>query len=139
MAIVNRALDPSEQLAEVVGPAPVTNLANGVSLLVGSVPWACTVSEVNQAINGVSGTPLVDFFIRRTSSSGATVFALGISGMVGSTFRTSYSGLAATGSTLLNLAAGDEIYARNVVANSSIEKLIVSFVVQKTQDILSYS
>lgn len=143
MAIVNRSLDTTEQLMavkmEMQFEPGATLFVAGQSLLAGSVDFPVTIVAVNHVVNGISGSPLVDFFVRRATSAGVTAIAIGISGMVGSTFRVGYSGLAATGSTLLNLSAGDQLYVRTTTANAAIEKMSLSVVVQKTQDILSYA
>lgn len=137
MAIVNRDLDASQQvdvLQASKANVPVTSL-----VILGVAPYPCTIQSVKYAAAGCSGSPVWTF---GKQSIGTTV-AIGISGMVlqnvGTSGSVGFSGLAAAGSTLLNLAAGDVLYAVSSGANTAVLDIMVEIALKKTQDIVSYN
>jgi hypothetical protein len=70
-------------------------------------------------------------------------YAISISTMIlnnpGTSGPQGFSGLAAAGSTLLNLQNGDVLGFVTSVANTATRNLILELVVQKTQDIVAYN
>lgn len=138
MAIVNRDVDASQQ-NEVVqvhkSTIPVTTL---VGLFI--APFPCTIQTLKYAAVGLSGSPIWTF--GKQSMAGSTV-AIGISGLVvqavGTSGAVNFSGLAASGSTLLNLAMGDYLYCVTSGANTALTDMVMEIVVKKTQDIVSYN
>jgi hypothetical protein len=111
------------------------------------MPYNYTLQSLNAiAPIGVSGAMQLTPLICRPVSGGFTVLAVSISNMVivpGISFNTTngfgYSGLAATGSTLLNGQRGDIIAVTTAGANTAVQMLLVNAVVKKTQDIVSYN
>ncbi len=165
MAITNRDLDTSQQRDWISwnsgglsfgasygapGGIGVGGVATGVTLfLTGQMPYPYVLQSVQALAVGVSGSPQLAFSILRPlASAGMTSIAVSISNMViaqGASFSgygssgpysLGYSGLAATGSTLLLGQRGDIIVASTAVANTACNLLTVNLVVQKVQDIL---
>lgn len=141
MAIVNRDVDVSQQKTTLV--AQVKTVNTGVTMPVAAIPFPCTLQAVRVAAIGVSGSPNWDFLVSRfIAGSGNTVFSIGISNLVVVALGTSglqgHSGLAATGSTLLSLAANDILMINSTGANTNVTDAAVSLVVKKTQDIVSH-
>lgn len=140
MAIVNRDFDASEQ-REVVNYRSNGALVTGTTAYVWVAPFPGTIQSVKSIANGVSGAMAVDILLERFTSGGNTFIAIGISALtlvnMSLSGPQSYSGLAATGSTLLNFQAGDGLVLKTSVANSATTDLMMNIVVKKTQDILS--
>jgi hypothetical protein len=150
MAIVGRDLDVSERKEVFVWMNTKTTDATGVSSVVAQgvsspialVPYPCTIESIRFYAEGVSlamqVAPIVNRFV---VGSGLTSIQLGISNVILQNFSLSgmvgYSGLAATGSTLLSLAANDVLGFQTSVTNSSAKILRIEVAVRKTQDILS--
>jgi len=134
MSIVNRDLHTSEQ-HEVVQVGPVMSQGVSVILPLYIAPYPCILESVRYFAEGVSGTPILSLL--KASGAGFTGTAIGISGIVvqesGTSGIVGFSGLAATGSTLLSLAAGDRIWAVTSGANSASDALLLNIVVKKTR------
>lgn len=136
MAIVNRDLDQSQQreVVDFVWGA----LATGVTVGVWIAPFPCTIQAVRHAAYGISGSPLVALHKMR----GVTPEAIGISSIVLQAMGTSgslgFSGLAATGSTLLNLDRGNVVFAVSSGSNSAVTQLQLSLIVKKIEDIVKH-
>lgn len=144
MAIVKRDLDASEQkdvYSVKVIPGVTNAVFTGLSGSLFQVPYPCTVQSFASAAFGVSNAMQVALTATRFAG-GLTVIQLGISNMVlvnfGISAAVSYSGLAAAGSTLLNLSAGDVIGYATSGTNGAASELVLSVVVKKLQDIVSY-
>lgn len=150
MAIVNRDLDAS-QTKEVIHwmSTPATGISYGLGVgtgvtifISGPMPYPGTVQSAQAVAIGRSGAPELVFSLFRPAN-GNTVVALGISNLVIpnglSAAVTSYSGLAATGSTLLNFQRGDMFMVTTAGANTACTNLVVSMVVKKTQDIVTHN
>lgn len=136
MAIVNRDLDGSEQHVEVT--AHLGAVATGTTAFLFHAPWPCTLKYVRAAAQGVSNAMQVAFEKLSIGSSG---IPMGISNLVLQNYSVSgsvaYSGLAAAGATVLKLSAGDVIKGVTSVANGNATDLVLTMVLQKTQDIVS--
>ena len=166
MAILNRDLDSSAQRDWISwssqglsfgasygapGGLGVGGVATGITLLLtGPMPYPYVLQSANTLAVGVSGAPQLTFSILRPIVGAAmTAIPVSISNMVicsGQSFLgfgasavgyIGYSGLAATGSTLLLGQRGDIIVASTSVANSACTLLTVNLVVQKVQDLVS--
>lgn len=157
MALINRDKDVSEQKdfltwSSAQGPGTAGGtfgngyVATGATLyLFGPMPYPYTLQSINAiAPIGVSGAMELTPLIFRPVSGGATMIAISISNLVtvkGISFNTTngfgYSGLAATGSTLLNGQRGDVIAVTTAGANTAVAMLLINAVVKKTQDIVS--
>lgn len=139
MAIVNRDLDAS-QTKEVFYFSHAT-LSTGATRWIGLVPYPCTVQSMRATGVGVSNLQIA--LQAQRFAGGNTVIALGISNLALANFGTSgapgYSGLAAAGSTVLNLQAGDILMIETSVANAIATSVILEVVVKKTQDIVSHN
>lgn len=139
MAIINRDLDVS-QTKDVVH-APLGAVATGVTRFLCVVPYPCTLQSVRAAAAGVSNAMQVAFEVIR--GAGSSGIPMGISNMVLQNRSTSgvigFSGLAAVGSSLLSLVAGDVIQAVSSVANGNATDLTLELVLKKTQDIVSHN
>lgn len=141
MAIVNRDLDASQQ-KDVINFRSGAAVATGASLNAAVIAFPCALQSVAAYATGVSNAMQVAFNIQRFAG-GATVIALGVSNLVLVNFGTSgilgFSGLAAPGSTLLNLQQGDVLNLVTSVANGNALDLVVNFVVKKLQDIVAHN
>jgi hypothetical protein len=106
------------------------------------VPFPGVIQSFRSAAVGLSGAPSVLLQVMRGGSGGTTI-ACAISAMIlveiGNTGVIGYSGLAATGSTLLNVQAGDILQFQTGVANTAARGLLLEVVVKKTQDIVSHN
>jgi hypothetical protein len=140
MAVVNRSLDASEQ-KEVVEFCWNSQVSTGATLLVAPLPYPCTVQSMEGGCLGSSGAPEMKLRALRMTSGGATSIILSISNMILAALGTSgplgYSGLAAAGSTLLNLNYKDVLVLEMAAANSAATQGCIEIVVKKTQDIVS--
>jgi hypothetical protein len=141
MAITNRDLDASEQ-KEVFHWRGHTQINTGYTSWIGVVPFPCVVQSARAVAVGVSAAMQVAFQAQRFAA-GNTVIGLGISNLILSNFGTSgclgYSGLAAAGSTLLQLQQGDILMFETAVTNSAASQLALEVVVKKTQDIVAHN
>jgi hypothetical protein len=137
MAVVNRTFDASEQKRPL--SFSYAAVATGLTLQSVLVPYASTLNAVRVAAVGISGTPTLDMRVWRfivgtgvtTIAGGATTLtmqAVGTSGVQAMV-------LAASGSTLLNLQAGDVITMTSGGANSAVAQLSGAVVIQALQDI----
>lgn len=138
MAILNRDLDASQQ-KEVVRMTWPSQVSTGASLLIGILPSLGVIQSMRAVAIGQSGAMEMSLYVAR-NASGYTTFPVGISNLVipgASGGVGGYSGLAAVGSTLLNVLAGDVLVATLAGANSAAAQLSVEIVIKKTQDIVS--
>lgn len=140
MALVNRDKDASEQRVDL--HKALGAVATGATRQLAVIPYPCTLQLVEAAATGVSNAMQIAFQVNRfVVGAGATAIVLGISNLVLQNVGTSgpqgFSGLAAVGSTLLNLAAGDVLQAVSSVSNGNATDLVISCVLKRTQDIVS--
>mgnify|MGYP007027866142 FL=1 len=140
MAIVNRDKDASEQ-KDVINVS-LGALATSVTKQVAVLPYPCTLVGLRASALGVSNAMQVAMQVNRfIAGTGATAINLGISNLVlvnvGTSGVQGFSGLAAVGSTLLALQAGDVLQVVTSVANGNTTDLCMNFIVKKTQDIVS--
>ncbi len=137
MAITNRSLDVSEKNRVIWANYGLT--VTSKVLNVAMIPYPCTLQAARLAVKGVSNSPTyqlkVDRFIvgagTTTIAGGATTLtplAIGTSGI--SSFV-----LAAAGSSFLSLQTGDVVTVTTAVANTAVDDLSISLVVQAVQDI----
>ena len=159
MALRNADKDASEQRDWITWssgayPAGVTfgsgYIPTGVTLfLAGPMPYPYVVQSVNAMAIGTSGAPQLAFSILRPIASAAmTAIPISISNMVicsGQSFLgfgasavgyLGYSGLAATGSTILIGQRGDILVASTAAANTASTQLMINMVVKKVQDVV---
>jgi hypothetical protein len=138
MAIVNRDLDSSLQ-REVFGEN-LGSMATGVTRFFFIAPYPCVVEQVRYAAAGVSNAMQLAF--EKITGAGSSGVPMGISNIVLQNRSVSgivgFSGLAAVGSTLLNLSVGDVVQLVSSVSNGNATDLDVQMVVKKTQDIVSF-
>ena len=160
MAILNRDLDPSLQRDVYTWTSQFSSggvtfgtsyVGTGITLyLAGPIPYPYIIQSVNAMCIGSSGTPQLIFAILRPIPGGMTTLPISISNLVianGQSFLAfgasgtpgylGYSGLAPTGSTLLLGQRGDVLIASTAVANTAVNNLMISMVVQKVQDIIT--
>lgn len=144
MAIVNRDLAPSQQ-RELCDWVSGGAIATGVTREMKVLAWPATLSgPVVVAATGVSNAMQVALQVKRfVAGAGETAIAIGISNIVLANSSLSgpisFTGLAAAGSTLLSLQAGDVLQVVTSVANGNATDLALNLVLQKTQDIVSYN
>lgn len=139
MAIVNRALDPTEQRKVFQQKLVAAELVNGFSGILCVAPYAATLDAGAIALYGLSGAPQFQISVNRTGGAGGTyVLAVGTSN-IPLAFGTSgvwQMVLPASGSTLLNINAGDTImYAQNGGASAAAVQAMVSIVLKPISDI----
>lgn len=140
MAVLNRTKDASEQ-KEVVEFSWNAGFVTGATQLIAHVPYPCTVQSMEGGVLGSSLAPEMKLRALRMTSGGATSIALSISNMILAPLGTSgclgYSGLAAAGSTLLQLQYKDVLVAEMGGSTAAADKGVLSIVIKKTQDIVS--
>lgn len=142
MAIVNRDLDVTEQkdvITENIGA-----IATGVTRYLYIAPFPCTLQSARFGAQGVSNAMQIAIVNTRfIVGVGATAISMGISNAILQNQSVSgiigYSGLAAQGSSLLSLQAGDVITVVSSVANGNATDLAVQLVIKKTQDVVSHN
>jgi len=138
MAIVNRDLDASQQ--KIVVEHQLGAVATGVTRFFFIAPFPCTLEQVRVAAAGVSNAMQLAF--EKITGAGSSGLPIGISNIVLQNRSVSgivgFSGLAAVGSTLLNLNYGDVLQVVSSVSNGNATDLIVHAVLKKTQDIVSH-
>lgn len=144
MAIVNRSLDASQQ--RIVLHQAVGAVATGVTTIVGLVPWPSVLDAAQLALNGVSTTPTFELGVNRfivgagftyiilaKGTSNALAYDYGVSGVV-----TTGMYQAASGSTLLNLLANDQLVLTSGGSNAAVKSLSIGCVLRPIQDIKKY-
>lgn len=144
MAVINRALDASEQRKIIAAKYVATELTNGLTNHIGFVPWPGVIDAGQIAVEGVSGAPAYVLGVARfIVGTGFTLIvvgssqvppALGTSGVMGSGLS-----LPASGSTLLNVLANDLLMLSTLGGTgAAATKVSVSVVVKPIQDIKTH-
>lgn len=140
MAINNAQFDPSEQTVSI--DLRTATVATGISQILWNAPFPCVIKQLEVAFYGISGAPQWSFYVSNNLSTGVTGILIGISNLlpqhIGTSGPISFSGLAAVGSTLLNLDAGDSFCFSSSVANAAISSSSLNLIVKKTQDYVTY-
>ena len=138
MGIINRELHLSEKrrvLSE--GLAPVVT---GATLPAIVFPYNCTVDAISLVAIGLSGAPVMSFFVNRfIVGTGVTLIGLGVT-VTASDFGTSgvqSASLPAFGSSLLNMLTNDVLTIKTSAANTAMAGLKVTCVARTTDDIVS--
>lgn len=140
MAICNRDLDASEQKHEI--SANYGLVATSLTLPVGIVPYPANIVSARVAAVGLSGAPTGSLRIQRfITGAGATAYLGAFTTLTLTAVGT--SGIqsvvtAASGSTALQLQAGDVITYVSAASNAAVDSLSVAVVIQATQDIRTY-
>ena len=139
MGIINRTKDISEQKELIQGNFALA--ATGKDMILHKAPRAQLITDAKCTAVGLSGTPTATLKLQRfvvgaglttISISGAlTISAIGTSG-------TQTFSLPATGSSLLQLAAGDVLVVTTGGTNAGTEQTMVDVVVQNVQDIKAW-
>ncbi len=145
MAIVNRDLDVSEQIHHFSAVLNTTVGASAASnFFVAQMPFPATLQGVAIAANSISGAPVVSLSVNRWTAGGVTTIPY-----VGSTLAVLAYGasaayqmipLAAAGSTLLNLQAGDVVTVKQEFSGGNVAtgNSVVTVCVEAMQDIVKY-
>ena len=138
MGVVNRTLDASEQRKTFEVKLVAAELVTGFSGVICQVPFASTLDAASMAAYGVSNAPTVQIAVHRGGGAGATyVLAVGTSNLPLS-YGTSGAWnfvLPASGSTLLNLNAGDNLLYLIGGSNAAAVNANISVVLKPLQDI----
>ena len=141
MAIVNRDLDPSQQLDVLASVQTLTVGASAASSFqVAQIPSAGTLKGFAVAASSISGTPSISVAVKRWSGAGVTTITY-----VGSTLAVTAHGISTAyssqmvGVTAFPLQAGDVIVAVAEFAggNVAVGNAVLSVVWRATQDIKS--
>lgn len=142
MALVNRDADASQQkdvVSENIGA-----IATGTTRYIHIVPYPCVLQSIRFAPAGVSNA--MQIAVQNTRfivGTGATAINMGISNAILANQGTSgilgYSGLAAQGSSFLQLQTGDVITIVSSVANGNATDLAIQLVLKKVQDIVAHN
>ena len=107
MAIINRDLAASQQRESFYVNAAAT--ANGVTGIVCTVPFLCSVDTLQVAAFGLSGAPTLQFIVNRFTPGNAATVTIGLSTFaMGGTFTLIAFGTSGTGgisTTVLPLGA----------------------------------
>lgn len=144
MGVVNRTLDSSEQnkaFSQVLTWGVSQIIPVSSTLLVGIVPFNSTLKAAALAIMGASGAPTYGLNVQRfIVGTGNTVITGGATtltaGVIGTSGVINFV-LAASGSSILNLLTNDVLYLTTGGANTAATQVVISWVLQATQDIKS--
>lgn len=141
MANINRTDDISQQ-KDLVVHSISAGTSTGVTYGIYVVPRAQTLLDARSACIGLSGAPTSALSLQRfVAGAGATVIAIG-GALTLAAFGTSgnqqYS-LPASGSTLLNLQAGDRVFMTAGGSNAAVANLLTELVVLNIQDIKTWN
>lgn len=144
MAICNRDKDVSEQKDALYFRSIAEHVTGASVLCAGPLPYPCTLQSVRVAMFGASTATAVQIQFQAVRfAGGLTTINLGISnmlpGLVSLSGLIGFSGLAAVGSSLLSLQAGDILSFTVAGTNASITNILIDWAVKKTQDIVSYN
>lgn len=145
MAVINRALDNSEQEWEFSAQyaALGTGASNAaVTLPIAMIPFPSTIVAARAAATGASGSPTIALSIKRfIVGSGTTAYLGGFTTLalqnVGTSGILSVT-IATAGSTALGLLAGDVIVGSFAGQDSAVTRLAVSIVIDATQSIRTH-
>lgn len=140
MGIINRSKDISEQKDQV--EVLVKDTVTGKDYLLHRAPRAQKIVDAKCLAVGMSGAPTGTLKLQRFVV-GAGLTTISISGAlthsaIGTSGAQTFS-LPATGSSLLNLQAGDALVMTTAVANTALEQALVNVVVQNIQDIKGWA
>jgi len=143
MAICNRDLGQSEQIRNMATTFSQAGSSLALELPIAQMPWPGTVQEVSFGALAVANAPVVSLGVKRWTSGGLTTMPYLSTTLTLTAFGASAAyqspSLLASGSTLLNLLAGDVLYVRmEIGATASITGGFASVGVQASQDIKSY-
>lgn len=137
MAICNRGLDASEQKRTFSNSFPLTG--TGVTLPILMVPFNSELQAARLSAVGLSGAPTFDLRIQRfIAGAGVTILNPGTTTLTATAVGTSGIQtvlLAASGSSLVQLLAGDLLTLTTGAANTACAALSVAVVIQALQDI----
>lgn len=137
MAIVNRDLDASEQRKTLQCEFGLTG--TGLTLLCVQVPVASELQAIRVAGIGLSGSPTVAFTIGRfIAGTGFTSITGGATTVTITAFGTSglqTMAVAASGSSLVALQAGDILQMTTGGANTAASSYSFAFVIKELVDI----
>lgn len=145
MANINRTDDGSQKVkVSCVNLGTAVAASAGISYNVFQAPWPCTLLGAYVAASGLSGAPQVQLDVLRFNGVGGTSLIPGVGSTMtvlayGASFAYQGFSMAASGSTLLALQAGDVVQlAQNFSGgNVAIRDAAVTVVVQPVQDILT--
>ena len=139
MGVTNRSLDVSEKNRILQVNYGLT--ATSKVLNVAMIPYPCTLQGAFLAAKGLSGAPTYQLKVDRfIVGSGGTTIVGGATTLTGQAVGTSgvqAFSLAAAGSSFLQLQNGYLVTVTTAVANTAVDALSISLVVQATQDIRS--
>lgn len=139
MGIINRTLDTSEQYQE--AQAIVNNTVTATNYLVYRAPRPQLITTARAVAHGMSGAPTATLYVERfVVGTGAVTFAVG-GALTHAAFGTSGAqtfSLPASGSSLLNLQAGDCVRVLTGAANTALVDLMVELVVKNVADIKTW-
>lgn len=139
MATVNRSLDVTEQRKVFQQKLVAAELINGFSGIIAVAPYPCTLDAGVIALYGISGAPQFQLSVNRTGGAGASfICAVGTSNipLAMGTSGAWQMVLPASGSTLLNIGAGDTImYAQTGGVAAAAVQAMVSIVLRPILDI----
>ena len=135
MAIVNRTLDPSQQNETFTVRAQSVN--TGATALLIPIETPATVKALVVNALGVSGTPVYDARLFRFASGGLTSWPLSATTFGARLYGTSGAlSVSLFGSaSLVSAQASDYIGVVATGANSAVDVLTVSVVIQALQDV----
>lgn len=145
MANINRSMDGSSQVqTSTVNVSTAVAASAGISYNVFQAPWPCTLRGVFVAASGLSGAVSQSVDILRFNGVGGTTLIPSVGSTMtvlayGTSFAYQGFSMAAPGSTLLNLQAGDvvQLVQQFSGGNVAVRDEAVTVVVQPIQDILT--
>lgn len=139
MGIVNRTKDLSEQRVPFQKRLIATDLVNGATTVVCIAPFACTLDGGQISLFGLSGAVNFAVAVTRNGAAGATFVACVGTSNPALAYGTSGAWqlvLPASGSTLLNIGAGDLIHVNQSGGSSAAAVTAdIAIVLKPIQDI----
>ena len=139
MAIVNRDKNVTEQIENF--PARLTTAGSSIAVTyhVAQAPFPGTLRYVEVAANAISNAPVLSVSVKRNTSGGVTTIPYVGTTLAVVAYGISYPyqgfSLAAPGSTLLNLLAGDVVVVvQEIGATMAVTDAVISVGIQATQD-----
>jgi hypothetical protein len=136
MAIVNRDLDPSQQVQ--VHCVALGAVATGVTTLVALVPNSCTVVAAGLKAFGLSGAPQYSLSVLRATSLGPTSISLGATLTAVGGLSAVVQGFSISLGASTPLQGGDVIIMQSGVANTAIATGVLTVAFKPLQDVQTY-
>lgn len=136
MAIVNRDLDPSQQVSMVNGV--VSSIATGITALIALIPNSCQVIAAGLKAYGLSGAPVYSLNLLRSSANGPTLIGLGATLTASGGLSAVVQGFSITLGATVFAESGDVLMVNSGGANTAATTLVLGVALKPLQDVKTY-